>query len=146
MLRTIVALTLVRITASAALAKDLCIQLDSGLYAGSQLVLKKARVTRRSTAPLQGYLARYSFSSLMPLYGQSVVNTAGLMAFGISFQNAYVGPGSAGDSSGSPHWISMTCFPGTDGTINRLDVCNPRVDGTVTDAHVVDCGPETSIP
>ena len=58
MLRTIIALSIVCITASAALARDLCIQIDSGFYAGSQLVLKRAKVTRRSVRARGGLLGQ----------------------------------------------------------------------------------------
>lgn len=151
MLRTIIALAIACVTASAALAKDLCIQIDSGSIAGSQLVLKKAKVTRRSVAPVQGYLARYtaatnSFTSFLPLYGQSVVNTTGHMALGITFQHANVGPGGSGNGSGTPQWISMTCSPGTNSTIDLLDSCSPIVNDVGVNAHVVGCSPEAAIP
>jgi len=137
--------------ASAALARDLCIQVDSGSYAGSQLVFKKARVTRRSVAPAQGYLASYSpgvnsFTSFTPLYGQSVVNTAGSMAIGVTFQSAQVGPGSSGSGSSPPQWISMDCSPGADGRVDVPDPCNAYISGASVNAHVVDCIPEARIP
>jgi hypothetical protein len=150
-IRTIIALSIVCVTASAALARDLCIQLDNGLYAGSALVLKKAKVTRRSVAPVQGYLARYSaalgsFTSFTPLYGQSVVNTAGRIAFGITLNSAMVTDGGAGNSSSAPQWISMTCAPQTGSTIRVLDLCATYISGTSVNAHVVDCYPEAAIP
>ena len=150
MLRTIIALSIVCVTASTALAKDLCIQIDSGSFAGSVLVLKKARVTRRSVAPVQGYLARYSagsFPFFVPLYGQSVANTTGHVAFGISFQAAFVGPGGSGNGSGSPQWISMTCLAGTNSTIDVLDSCSPIIINNVSaTAHVVECSSAPAIP
>jgi hypothetical protein len=151
MIRTIVALAIVCATASAALARDLCIQIDSGFYAGSALVLKKAKVTRRSVAPVQGYLARYSagsgtFSSFTPLYGQSVVNMNGHVAFGITLHDAYVSPSGYGNGSGPPRSISMVCAPQVGTTIRALDPCNTHISGTSVDTHVIDCFPEAMIP
>jgi hypothetical protein len=150
MIRIVIALSMVCLAASAALAKDLCIQIDSGFYAGSALVLKKARVTRRSVAPVQGYLAKYSASSggflfFYPLYGQSVVNSSGAVAFGITLQSAYVGIGS-GNASSPAQSISMTCSPQAGSTIRPPDSCTTFLSGTSVSAHVIDCFPEAAIP
>jgi len=147
--RTAIALAIVCVTASAAVARDLCIQIDSGFYAGSALVLKKARITRRSVAPVQGYIARYvagTFSFFTPLYGQSVVNANGRVAFGITFQNASVTPSGSSNGSGEPRSISMVCTPGTGTTIRPPDMCSTFIDSTSVNAHVVDCFPEAAIP
>lgn len=149
--RAIIALSIVCVTASAALAKDLCIQIDTGGFAGSQLVLKKAKVTRRSVAPVQGYFAKYSafsnsFFSFVPLYGQSVVNSNGHMALGITFQAAVVGPGGSGNGTGTPQWISMTCTPGIDTTVSLLDSCSLIINNSSENAHVVGCSSDAAIP
>jgi hypothetical protein len=151
MLRTICALTILCLTASAALAKDLCIQIDSGSLAGSNLVLKKAKVTRRSVAPVGGYLARYNamsnrFDVFWPVYGQSIVNTPGFMAIGLTVQRAGVFSAGTINSVEAPQSFSMDCNPGADGRINAPDYCSTYINGTGVSTHVVDCVPEARNP
>src|SRR5437868_6651872 len=59
MSRLLLALALTGIGVSAVCAKDLCIQVDTGSYSGSQIVLKKVKIAPGTAAPLQGYVAIY---------------------------------------------------------------------------------------
>ncbi len=64
MTRALLVLALSTLTASVTFAKDLCIQVDSSSFAGSQVVVKKAKLGGRNVAPAGGYLARFSQNSL----------------------------------------------------------------------------------
>lgn len=151
MLRYVVAAILTCVTASAAAARDVCIQFDGGPYAGSQLVLKKSRLTPRSVAPLQGYLARYSagaggFIAFTPIAGGSIASSAGAAVLTLTVHDAYAGITGYGSGSNPPTAVSIGCLTGADGRFNALDQCNARVNGASVVAHLVDCGPETKVP
>ncbi len=82
MSRLIFVLALSGLTASMASAKDLCIQLDSSVYSGSHVALKKVKLAPGTSAPLQGYFAHYdpnnfSYDEASPVAGASVVNASG---------------------------------------------------------------------
>src|SRR5689334_21651031 len=82
MFRLLVVLAFTGIGVSSVCAKDLCIQVDTGSFSGSQIVLRKVRITAGTAAPLQGYFAIYSsgtfsYVEFNPLDGASVVNSAG---------------------------------------------------------------------
>src|SRR5262245_13559288 len=103
MSRTVLALTLTFLGASAACAKNLCFQFNSGPIAGSQLVLKKMKLGRGNVGPIQGYLARYEggpngINAYSPVYGQSAVNDEGdvVMAISLHLVNVYSGGYSLG--------------------------------------------------
>src|SRR5690242_13677479 len=100
MARFVLALALSFATVSAAVA-DVCIQIDSGSYSGSQIVLKKAKLKPRTTGALQGYLAQFNSSTLAfdqfyPVDGQFVVASSGEGALGLGFHQVDVGPTGSG--------------------------------------------------
>lgn len=146
--RSMLALGLSFLIPGSALAKDLCIQIDTGVYVGSVMVLKKARVTRHSTAPLQGYLAIYGASSyyaFQPLHGGSVVNGQGEMVLGMTLQVAEVH--ATGTSIGpSSTVINFTCAPGSNGVVDTLDACSGYAAQNACTGHVIPCLPSAAIP
>lgn len=151
MFRYLVAMVLSCAVASVAAARDVCIQFDGGTYAGSQLVLKKARLTPRSVAPLQGYLARYSaglngFVAFTPVSGGSIVSSSGAAALTFEVHDVYVGITGYGSGSTAPIPVSLGCLMGPDGRFNELDTCTARVNGVSVAAHLVTCVPEAKVP
>jgi hypothetical protein len=151
MFRAVLSVTFVCAMASVALGKDLCIQLNTVYFPGAQLVLKKVKLGPRNVAPLQGYLAYSSrpsaFDSFYPLYGGSVVDSGGVVAFAMSVHRVFVGPGfgTGGDMSAT-YAISLRCQPGPDGKVNLLDQCSANVNSVDTTALVVACKDGVAIP
>lgn len=152
MARFALALALVCSLASEVHAMRFCIQLDEGTFAGSQIVLRRARLAPGNVDSLEGYFARYSPSSgkiiqFNPIYGASIVNSAGDAALALTFHDVFVTQGGRGSGSVGPTTFSISCGPGPDGKLNVLDTCtarNPNVSPVA--AHVVDCVPETAVP
>ena len=152
MSRLVLALVLVCSLASAAHAGRFCVQIDEGTYAGSQIVLKRARLAPGNVASLEGYLARYSpsqlgFNEFHAIYGGSIVSSAGTAALSLTFHSVYVVKGGFGSGTGDPVSMSLVCSPGGDGKLNVLDSCFMRVPGgSQQSSHVVDCVPEAAVP
>ena len=147
--RLILALALSCATASVALAKDLCIQLNTGGFAGSHLVVKKAKLGKSTAGPAEGYLARYAGSPdffFYPIYGATIINAAGNVGVGVEVANVnIIGSGGSGSSSGSPTVITLNCYAGADGKLGSLDTC----DGLAPNAssgHVIPCAEAMQIP
>ena len=147
--RPILALALSCATASAALAKDLCIQLNSGGFAGSHLVLKKAKLGKSAAGTVEGYLARYAGSPdffFYPIYGATIINAAGSFGVGVEVANVYiVGTGGSGSASGSPTVITLNCTPGPDGKLSTLDPCFGNAPNSST-GIVIPCAEAMQIP
>lgn len=144
MARSLVAMLLVCLAVSSSDARDICIQLDTGGYAGSQVVLKKARLARRNVNPLSGYLAFYSqsqaaFSTNFPLTGQAIVNPVNQVGLGMTMYSVSVGASSAGSSSSANVSLNLVCTMGPDGTLSVLDLCSGSISGQSVASHVVDC-------
>ena len=57
------ALALVGTMASPVLSKDLCVQIDEGVYGGSLVVLKRVKLGPQQHGPVPGYLRRFSGSA-----------------------------------------------------------------------------------
>ncbi len=150
MSRTALALALCCLTPSLALAKDLCVQVDAGSYAGSHFVLKKCKLARSSTGPLHGYLARYSqatftYSLFYPIDGESIVNGRGDVALGIALHDAVVSSNGTGTGQNIIA-VNITCQSGSDGKIGVLDPCDGFVGGQSTTGHVIECKGVAPIP
>lgn len=151
MSRSLLVLALAAVSASAAFAKDLCIQVDNSSFAGSQIVVKKAKLGAGNVAPAQGYFAQFSQSSLSfadfrPMAGGSVVSSTGDLALGMTLYSPTVGPGgSVGNGTGSST-INCLCHAGPDGKIGALDSCSLDFDVTGATGHVVPCTDVVAIP
>jgi hypothetical protein len=147
--RQILALALSCATASVALAKDLCIQLNSGSFAGSHLVVKKAKLGKSAAGPVEGYLARYVGSPdffFSPIYGATIINAAGNIGVGVEVANVnIVGSGGSGSSSGSPTVITLNCRAGSDGKLGVLDPCDGLAPNAST-GHIIPCAEAMQIP
>ena len=147
--RLILAMALSCATASVALAKDLCIQLNSGTFAGSHLVVRKAKLGKAAAGAVEGYLARYAGSPdffFYPIYGATVINAAGTLGVGVEVANVHiVGSGGSGMSSGSPTVITLNCRPGADGKLGALDPCDGFAPNAST-GHVIPCAEAMQIP
>jgi hypothetical protein len=152
MSRRVLAIAILSIAASAAQAKDVCIQIDSGTFAGSAIVLKKAKVGKGNVAPAQGYVARYSSATFsyfgaQPIHGATVVNVAGTdLALAIEIPPAAVSSGGSFNGSSSPSRLSMTCSLGADHALNVLDNCGAYLDGSFVSSHVIDCSDALRVP
>jgi hypothetical protein len=135
--------------ASVAAAKDLCIQLNTGTFAGSQLVLKKVKLGKRTFGPLQGYFAIYipvgGTFLFAPLHGSSIRNAVGGLALGIEVPDVDIQgtSGIAVGSSSSPTTVNLVCNPGPDGKLDELDPCSGNAIGGT---HVIACPDAMPIP
>jgi hypothetical protein len=150
MSRTFLVLTLSVLTASATLAKDLCIQVDTGGYAGSQIVVKKAKLGARNVGPAGGYMARFdantlTFDQFQPMAGQSVVDTNGDLALGMMLYDSSVSPNGSGIGTTSQA-VSCLCNGGADRKINILDFCSVVIGPSIANGHIVDCTDVVAIP
>ena len=146
MSRGALALALSCSIASVALAMDLCIQVNNGSLAGSQLVLKKAKLGRRNVGQVQGHLARYSqfaplpgFFEFTPIYGQSVVNAGGDVAMAIAIHNVgtLLGSGLTNGTGASP--FNLTCSTGGDGSLDEADPCSGFLNSESMQGLIVGC-------
>jgi hypothetical protein len=150
MARVLLVLALSALGASA-YAKDLCIQLDNSSFAGSQIVVKKAKVGAGSAAPAQGYFARFSqaslaFSAFEPLAGQSLVSTSGTLALGMTrYAALLIAPGGNGNGTVTTA-INCVCNGGPDKKLNVPDSCGIFVADTFANGHVVDCTAAVDLP
>jgi hypothetical protein len=144
-------LALSTLAASVTFAKDLCIQVDSSIFAGSQVVVKKAKLGARNVAPAGGYLARFSqntltFFSFDPMAGQSLVSSTGNLALGMTLYSSGVLPG-GGSANGTGSTIfNCLCNGGTDRKIGILDSCNLFFNTTSASGHIVDCTDVVAVP
>src|SRR5262245_62497306 len=73
-------LALLGVLAPPALAKDLCLQADTGGYSGSHILLKDVSLTARKFGPVHGYFARWdyvdhAFRQFFPVDGQAIVSS-----------------------------------------------------------------------
>ena len=151
MSRSVLALVFVCMTASLGFAKDLCIQLNDGPIAGSQITLKKVKLGKRNVGPVHGYVARYSaiaggFTQFNPLYGGSIVNTGGGVALAIALHDVAILPGSglaSGSAATTP--LNLTCSPGSDSVIGVLDPCSARVFNQSATGLVIECSEAAAI-
>ena len=152
MSRSMIVLALVSVTASAGFAKDLCIQLNNGPIAGSQITLKKVKVGKRNFGPVYGYVARYSagfggFSQYNSLHGSSIVDAAGSnLALSLSLHDVGVlaGNGSVSGSAATTP-LNLSCSTGSDSTFGVLDPCSGRVFNTSSTGHVIECSEVAAI-
>ena len=87
--RLLFALALVGTMASPGLSKDLCVQIDGGIYAGSLIVLKRVKLGPQRHGPVHGYLRRFSgsvgFTDAYPLNGQAMVSSTGNLVVGLNW-------------------------------------------------------------
>ena len=149
--RVPVALLLIAVTASAGFAKDLCIQLDSGTSAGSQIVVKKAKLGARNVAPASGYLARFSanalaFTSFQTMAGGSLAASNGDLALGMTLYAPSVSAGGGSGNGTSSTTVNCLCPAGSDHKLNVLDFCNIHLDISFASGHVVDCTDLVAVP
>ena len=150
MARITAAFALTCIIAPAALAKDVCIQVDKGFYAGSVIALKKVKLGPGSFGPVHGYFARFylsGFPEFSPLDGQSVVSAiSGNLVVGVSSHDVIsrdTGNFSVGMSISA---INLGCTAGSDGKIGILDPCVAFVLSEFADAHIIPCDDAPPIP
>jgi hypothetical protein len=151
MSRAALVLAISCVTASLSFAKDLCIQVDTSSYAGSQVVMKKVKLSHNTAGPIQGYLARYNpatlqFGLFYPIDGQSIVNAIGVIALGIALHDVAVESGGSSTGSGPGSALSLSCQPGSDGKLNVLDTCSGFVSGQSAVGHVIPCKDVVPIP
>jgi hypothetical protein len=151
-MRLIFALTFGCVLASTAWTKDLCIQIDSGTYSGSELILKKVNLGAGKVGPIYGYLARWDVGALeyyshYPVSGHAMSSTRHQLAIGLSLHTAAIAPqGGYSVNAGDDTSINLICVPGADGVVNVLDGCACYFDGAYVSAHVVDCDAVPPIP
>ena len=146
MCRAALALALSCSIASVALARDLCIQVNNGSLAGSQLVLKKAKLGRRNVGQVQGHLARYSqfaplpgFFEFTPIYGQSVVNGNGDVAMAITIHNVgTLSPNGLTNGPGASPF-NVTCSTAGDGSLDEVDPCSGFLNNESMQGLIVGC-------
>ena len=151
MIRTapVLALALVCTLASPALAKDLCLQLDTGLYAGSHVVLKDVNLGAQKFGPVHGYLARFGVSSFIQFYpteGQAMVSSTHNLLLGLMVHEGVLNPDGSADIGFDAFFMNLRCPPGTDGKINVLDTCDGFVSGAGATGHIIDCHSAPRIP
>ena len=151
MARSGLAVALVLLAVSWADARDFCIQQDTGPYAGSQIVLKRARLARRVVNTISGYLAVYnpgsnSFSSFSPMSGQAIVNPLNQVVLGMTLYSVQIGSTFGGLSGSSNPGLNLQCNMGPDGVLDELDSCNGAVVGQSTSGHVVKCSALVALP
>jgi hypothetical protein len=149
--RVLVVLSLIAVTASAGFGKDLCIQADNGSVAGSQIVVKKAKLGARNVAPAVGYLARFNlnaggFFSFQTMAGGSVVASNGDLALGMMLYAPSVSPGGGSGNGTSSTTFNCLCTAGSDHKLNVLDLCNMHFDLSFSSGHVVDCTDLIAVP
>ena len=150
MARITAAFALTCILVPVALAKDLCVQVDQGFYAGSVIALKKVKLGPGSFGPVHGYFARFflsGFPEFSPLDGQSLVSEiSGNLVVGVSSYDVIsrdTGNFSVGTSI-SP--INIGCTAGSDGKIGVLDTCTAFVLSEFDGAHIIPCEAAPPIP
>lgn len=133
----------VLLTASAAVAKDLCVQVDNGVHAGSLFVLKKIPGKAKS-GPILGYYASFdqgllNFTKFMSIYGGSVVGSSGGLVAGMTVEGAYLtGTGNLVLDNTTRH-VQLSCGSGLDEKLDVLDTCSMFYNGVSTAGHVVAC-------
>jgi hypothetical protein len=130
--------------ASQVAAADLCLQVDSGPFAGSALVFDG---TKPKGGPLNGYMAHYNglnYSEFYPLHGQSIVATSDhrvAMGFDRSYVNLNASGPTATEITSGIDSVGIICTPGANKKLNVLDSCQGRLagNGTPLVLHVIDC-------
>ena len=135
-----------------AMAKDLCIEIDSGTFTGSMIVLKKVKLAPQSFGPVHGYFALFNttfslFSFFSPVVGQTIVSSDRNLVVGLSLLPGTIAGNGAVATGGAISPISLTCLPGADGKIGVSDTCNVFVvsAGNVL-AHTIGCKDAPPIP
>ena len=133
--------------ASPALSKDLCVQIDEGVFGGSVIVLKRVKLGAQQFGPVHGYLRRFSppasFGNAFPLDGQALVSSTGNLVMGLNWPLAFID--ADGDTStlalpSGNQTIWLACNAGPDGKIGPLDPCpNAFVLNANVASHVVPC-------
>ena len=146
--RLLSVLALVGATASPALSKDLCVQIDGGIYAGSLVVLKRVKLGPQQQGPVYGYLSHYSpglpgFAEAYPVHGQAIVSSTGNLVVGLTWSLAANEPNGDVTTLFTPatvQTISLACQAGPDGKVGVLDSCpDAFVLNDHVASHVVPC-------
>ena len=150
------ALALVFTIASPALSKDLCVQVDEGIFAGSVIVLKGLKQAPGQYGPVHGYLRRFNaglppgFGDAFPLHGQALVSSTGNLVVGLTWPLARIGVG--GDVStlvlpSANQTLWLACTAGPDGKVGVLDSCpNAFVLNDNVASHVIPCKDAPDLP
>jgi hypothetical protein len=141
------ALALVGTMASPVLSKDLCVQIDGGVYAGSLVVLKRVKLGPQQHGPVHGYLRRFSgsvgFTDADPLNGQAMVSSTGNLVVGLNWSlTAILADGDVTNLfvPATNQTITLACLAGADGKIGSLDSCpDTFVLNDHVASHVVPC-------
>jgi hypothetical protein len=151
----LVAAFTIGVSASAAWAKDLCIEVTAGPDAGSQLFLRNVKLGKLKFGPTHGYFGRFDAATdqitrFFPVNGQAMVSSVGNVAAGVTWHDAgldfnplffTVGDGLFG--------INFVCTPGADGQIGPLDTCTMRIENGTSgsdNGQVIACSDVAKIP
>jgi hypothetical protein len=140
-------LVLVGVLAPPALAKDLCIEIENGIFPGSIYVLKKVSLGAEKVSPVHGYWAKFElgFQARHPVQGQAISSSARTLIVGLTGHNIGINTDASGLLLPGSFDVSLRCLPGADGKIGVEDACDGRESGAVT-GRVVSCKSAPGIP
>jgi hypothetical protein len=150
------ALGLVCAIASPALSKDLCVQVDEGIFAGSVIVLKGVKQAPGQYGPVHGYLRRFipvpspRFGDAFPLQGQALVSSTGNLVVGLVWPLVVINVNGGVSTLVAPsanQTLWLACNAGPDGKVGVLDSCpDALVLNDNVASHVIPCKDAPPLP
>lgn len=147
MKRVMFALALVCALAPTAIAKELCIRLNTG----AAIRLKDVKLGKQKFGPVHGYYQdldpSHGFVRVSPLQGQAITSSTGNLVVGLSFYETTINAGGNFNVLNDIFAINLGCTAGPDGKIGLLDSCDTfAFNGSSGTAQVIACKDVASVP
>jgi len=144
-------LALLGVLAPPALAKDLCLQADTGGYSGSHILLKDVSLSARKFGPVHGYFAAWdpvdhAFRQFFPVDGQAIVSSSHNLILGLTMHEILIRSDASSFEALRLFAINLACVPGPNGKIGLLDECRGYIFEKPTMGHVISCHDVPLIP